>query len=68
MQVAAHDIGSIFSIRQEIPADLVHAGDNTITISTDQTYVPADRRFRFRSRDRRHLGLKVYECRITPPS
>jgi hypothetical protein len=64
--VAAYDIGRTFAIRQAIPKDLVNEGDNTITITTDQTYVPAERHWR--TRDRRLLGLKVYECRITPAS
>ena len=63
--VAAYDIGAVnFAIRQTIPqGNLVKEGDNTITISTDQTYVPAERRS---SPDRRLLGLKIYVCRVTP--
>jgi hypothetical protein len=64
--IAAHDIGATFSIRQEIPREFVHAGANTITIATDQAYVPAERRSR--SQDRRLLGLKIYTCRVTPAS
>ena len=61
--LAAHDVGAVFAIRQQIPRNLVKDGDNTITISTDQTYVPAERRG---SPDRRLLGLKIYVCRVTP--
>ena len=64
--VAAYDIGQTFAIRQTIPKALVNAGENTLTITTDQTYVPAERHWR--TQDRRLLGLKVYECRITPAS
>jgi hypothetical protein len=64
--LAAHDVGASFSIRQVIPRDLVNEGDNTITISTDQTYVPAERRSR--TLDRRLLGLKIFSCRVTPAS
>jgi hypothetical protein len=61
--VAAYDIGSTFSIRQTIPKELVTAGETTITITTDSTYVPAERSGR--TKDRRLLGLKVYESRVT---
>ena len=64
--VAAQDIGRTFSIRQIMPQNFVVAGDNAITVTTDQTYVPAERRML--SRDRRLLGLKVYECHVTPVS
>src|SRR4029077_7121452 len=56
--VAAYDIGQTFSLRQTIPKELVVAGEHTITIDTDQAYVPAERSSR--SRDRRLLGLKIY--------
>jgi hypothetical protein len=64
--VAAYDIGSTFSIRQTIPRELVTAGETTITITTDTTYVPAERSGR--TKDRRLLGLKVSESRVTPAS
>ena len=64
--VAAYDVGPAFAIRQTIPKELVTAGETTITITTDQTYVPAERSRR--TQDRRLLGLKVYECRVTPAS
>ncbi len=64
--LAAYDIGSTFAIRQTIPKELVTAGETTITITTDTTYVPAERSGR--TKDRRLLGLKVYECRVTPAS
>jgi hypothetical protein len=64
--VAAHDIGAQFAIRQVIPRELIREGEDTIRISTDQTYVPAERRSR--SQDRRLLGLKVYNLRVRPAS
>jgi len=64
--VAAYDIGSTFAIRQTIPKELVTPGETVITITTDQTYVPAERSRR--TQDRRLLGLKIYECRVTPAS
>jgi hypothetical protein len=61
--VAAYDIGSTFAIRQTIPRELVTPGETTITITTDTSYVPAERSGR--TKDRRLLGLKVYESRVT---
>jgi hypothetical protein len=55
-----------FSIRVAIPASLVAGQDDTISIETNQTHIPAEESWR--SPDRRRLGLKVYECRITPVS
>jgi hypothetical protein len=60
-------VGSTFSIAVGLPAEIFKHGEATITISTDQIYVPTDRLFR-RSNDHRHLGLKIYECSITPAS
>jgi len=37
-----------------------------IAIETDGAFVPAETRWR--SPDRRRLGLKILECRITPAS
>ena len=41
------------------------AGEQTITLETDQVFSPADRSSR--SQDRRHLGLRIVDCglRIT---
>ncbi|HEX4345930.1 MAG TPA: hypothetical protein VHZ73_00055 [Vicinamibacterales bacterium] len=64
--VAARDIGETFFIRQVIPQDMIAAGTNLITITTDETYVPAERRSR--TQDRRLLGLKVFTCRLMPAS
>ena len=64
--VAARDIGETFSIRQVIPQDMIVDGTNFITVTTDGTYVPSERRSR--SQDRRLLGLKVFTCRLTPAS
>jgi hypothetical protein len=59
-------VGDHFSLSVGIPAELLEGGETAITIETDQTYVPAERRWR--SRDRRHLGLKISDCRVTLPS
>jgi hypothetical protein len=37
-----------------------------MTIETDGAFVPAD--VRWRTQDRRLLGLKILECRIIPAS
>jgi hypothetical protein len=49
-----------------IPADMVSRRETLVTIETDHSRVPAERSWR--SRDRRRLGLRVYECRVTPVS
>jgi len=64
--LAEADAGRTFSISLPIPSDLLESGEATLTIETNQTYVPAE--VRRRSQDRRRLGLKIFECRITPPS
>ena len=61
------DVGDTFSVAVGLPAALFERGETTISIETDQVYVPGERRFR-RSNDRRHLGLKIYQCSIRPPS
>jgi hypothetical protein len=60
------EVGMDFGLSIGIPADIVIGREATITIETDQTHVPAERSRR--SPDRRRLGLRVYECRITPVS
>lgn len=62
--VAEDDARSAFSLSVAIPAALLAPGETAIAVETDQTYVPAERSLR--SRDRRRLGLRVYECTVTP--
>ncbi len=64
--VTEQDVGPSFSVRARIPADMVAAAESAITIETSEWFVPAERSAR--SHDRRHLGLKVFECRLTPAS
>jgi hypothetical protein len=64
--VSEHDIGRAFVIRTIVPADLLAGPDGAITIETSAWYVPAERRWR--SRDQRHLGLKVSTCVLEPAS
>jgi hypothetical protein len=61
------DVGRTFSMAVGLPADLFAGRENTITIDTDQIYIPGERPLR-RSNDRRHLGLKIYRCSIRPSS
>jgi hypothetical protein len=65
-RVTERDVGRSFSLRATIPADLVAPVDSAIIIETSEWYVPAERSGR--SRDRRHLGLKIFECRLTAAS
>jgi hypothetical protein len=63
------EVGRRFSVEVKLPPDLFEEGERIITIETDQTYVPAERRFKLRPvNDRRRLGLKVYRCSIDPAS
>jgi hypothetical protein len=59
--------GRTFSAVVPLPSELFERGESTITIQTDQTYVPAELR-PGRSNDRRRLGLKVYDCSIREAS
>jgi hypothetical protein len=60
------NVGSSFAFSTRVPPEALAGGQAVITIETDQTYVPAERRFR--SRDRRRLGLKIYDCVLRPTS
>jgi hypothetical protein len=63
---AEFDVGRSFARIVIIPSALLPGPEDTITIETSAWYVPAERRWR--SRDRRRLGLKLFECSITPAS
>jgi hypothetical protein len=63
-QIAEASAGNSFSLTAVIPGELLPAGESTITIETDQVYVPAERSSR--TQDRRKLGLKIFECRLDP--
>ena len=64
--VAEQTMSSSFFLQTSIPAELVAGAESTITIETDQIFMPAD--VRRGSRDRRHLGLRVYFCELKPAS
>jgi len=60
-------VGKTFSLRVDLPPDVVgdrEHPDQVITIETDQVYIPAE--LSSRTEDRRHLGLKVLQCRLGP--
>jgi hypothetical protein len=65
--LAQEEIGAHFDMSLGIPADLLSAPETTLLIESDQTHVPAERSWRG-SPDRRRLGLRVYECLLTPAS
>ena len=64
--VSEHDVGTAFSITSELPAAIEPQDEMTVTIETSAWYIPAERRWR--SRDQRHLGLRIYSCVIVPVS
>jgi len=64
--VAEQSVGKTFAFQVRIPAELITGNETTVTIETDQMYVPAERSRR--TRDRRHLGLRVFECDVRPAS
>jgi hypothetical protein len=55
---------SDFSFDTVIPSELLSGPVSTLTLETDQTYVPAERSRR--TQDRRHLGLRIFKCRLRP--
>jgi hypothetical protein len=62
-------VGSAFVVDTTIPAAALGPLENVesvIAIETDGAFVPAE--VRRRTQDRRLLGLKILECRITPAS
>ena len=66
--LAREDIGRRFSVFVPIPAEVL-AEDTNLVIETNQSYVPAEQRWRLRpSTDVRRLGLKVEVCTLTPAS
>ena len=64
--LARESVGAALALTIGIPADIVAARETMLTIESDQTHVPAERSRR--SPDRRRLGLRVFECRVTPAS
>jgi hypothetical protein len=64
--VASEAVGPAFVVNATIPAAFLGPGESVISIETDGSFVPAE--VRWRTQDRRRLGLKVFECHLTPAS
>jgi hypothetical protein len=64
--VATLDVGKTFEQTVLIPADAVTAAESVLTIESSAWYVPAEASRR--SADRRRLGLKLFECRVSAAS
>lgn len=66
--LAERDVPRRFDVTLTIPADVVSPeGETTVTIETDQWYVPAETNWR-PTQDRRHLGLRIFEWDVRPAS
>jgi len=57
-------LSSDFSIDAAVPLPPDGGRDVTLTLETNQVFVPAERSWR-PSRDRRHLGLRIFKCAVT---
>ena len=64
--LAEQEVPRVFSTTIAVPAGVVGTIDASITIETSAWYIPAETRWR--SRDERHLGLKIYSCQLVPAS
>lgn len=64
--LAQFDVGPSFTRTEILPANALRGAESMIMIESSASYVPAE--MRWRSKDRRRLALKVYECRLTPVS
>jgi hypothetical protein len=62
--LSEHDVPREFSLEVAIPPDVVtDDGETSITLETEQWYVPAETNWR-PTQDRRHLALRVYELSL----
>jgi hypothetical protein len=64
--VAEFDVERTFQRTIVIPADAFTGPETALVLESSASYVPAEAKWR--SRDFRRLGLKLYECRVTPAS
>ncbi len=63
--IAEHDVPRLFALDVSVPADVVaDAAETQLSIETDQWYVPAETNWR-PTQDRRHLGLRLFECQLS---
>jgi hypothetical protein len=66
--IAEREVPREFAVDIPLPADFIAGqGETVLTLETDQWYVPAERNWR-PSQDRRHLGLRIFNCAIGPAS
>ncbi len=63
---AEFDVDRTFSRTVLIPKELLSSPDTQLTIESSAFYVPAETKWR--SQDRRRLGLKLFECSLSPVS
>jgi hypothetical protein len=56
-------LSSDFAVDAVVPMTAESGRDVTITLETDQVFVPAEHGWR-RSGDRRHLGLRIFKCAV----
>ena len=64
--VSETDVAKTFSLTTLIPQQLLTAPETVISIQSSAFYVPAEKKWR--SQDRRKLGLKLTECSLSPVS
>ena len=64
--VAQSDVPQSFSLTTMIPQRFLTGAETVISIQSSAFYVPAEKKWR--SRDRRTLGLKLTECSLSPVS
>jgi hypothetical protein len=64
--IAEFDAGRSFVRTILIPAEAVAGAEASLVLESSASYVPAESTWR--SRDRRRLGLKLFECRVTQAS
>jgi hypothetical protein len=64
--LARSTVGREFRMSARIPADAIAGDDREIIVETDRSVVPAERSWR--TRDRRRLGLRIYDCQLRPVS
>jgi hypothetical protein len=60
-------LSSDFAVDAIVPMTAESERDVTITLETDQVFVPAEHGWR-RSGDRRHLGLRIFKCTVRTAS
>ena len=64
--VMQSDVNRVFSVQADIAADLLTGDETAVSVESDQFFVPAERSRR--TRDRRHLALRVYDLQLKPAS